>query len=133
MKILGTEIDLRKVDCDIYVVAGISDHITPWQACYLSTRLFGGKAEFVLSSSGHIQSIVNPPDNPKAKFYVNEDYDLDADDWLERARLVQGSWWDHWRTWVIPRSGSQKEAPGSLGSSKFPAGDPSPGRYVYQR
>ena len=133
MKILGTEIDLKQVNCDVFVIAGISDHITPWQACYQSTRLFGGAVKFVLSSSGHIQSIVNLPDNPKAKFYVHDDYALAADDWLEQATLKRGSWWEYWRSWVAPRSGSPKPAASKLGSSKHPAGDGAPGRYVYQR
>lgn len=133
MKILGTEIDLKQVNCDVFIIAGISDHITPWQACYLSTGLFGGAVKFVLSSSGHIQSIVNPPDNPKAKFYVHDDYNLAADDWLEQATLKKGSWWDYWRSWVAPRSGNPKPAASRLGSSKHPAGDTAPGRYVYQR
>jgi polyhydroxyalkanoate synthase len=133
MKILGTEIDMKKVDCPVYIIAGITDHITPWQACYLSTRLFGGKTKFVLSSSGHIQSIVNPPGNPKAKFYELDDYTLEADDWLERAKLKHGSWWEHWRAWIAPLSGAPRETPPRLGSTRYPAGDAAPGRYVYQR
>lgn len=133
MKILGTEIDLKQVDCDVFIMAGISDHITPWKACYQSTRLFGGATKFVLSSSGHIQSIVNTPDNPKAKFYVHDDYNLAAEDWLEHATLKRGSWWDYWRSWVAPRSGAPRPATAKLGSSKHPAGDAAPGRYVYQR
>jgi polyhydroxyalkanoate synthase len=133
MKILGTEIDLRQVNCDVFIIAGIGDHITPWQACYRSARLFGGAVKFVLSSSGHIQSIVNPPDNPKAKFYVHDDYALAAEDWLEQATLKRGSWWDYWRSWVAPRSGSPKPAGTKLGSTKHPAGDAAPGRYVHQR
>ena len=133
MKILGTEIDLKQVNCDVFIIAGISDHITPWQACYQSTRLFGGAVKFVLSSSGRIQSIVNPPDNPKAKFYVHDDYSLAAEDWLEQASLKRGSWWDYWRSWVAPRSGNPRPAAARLGSSRHPAGDAAPGRYVYQR
>ncbi len=133
MKILGTEIDLRQVDCDVFVVAGISDHIAPWKACYQSTRLFGGATKFVLSNTGHIQSIVNPPENPKAKFYVHDNYNLEAEDWLEHATLKRGSWWDYWRSWIAPRSGAPRPAGPSLGSTKHPAGDAAPGRYVYQR
>ena len=67
---LGTPVDLSKVDVDSYVVAGIADHLCPWQACYRSTQLLGGDIRFVLSTSGHIASMVNPPGNPKASFQI---------------------------------------------------------------
>ena len=67
---LGSPVDLSKVDVDSYVVAGIADHLCPWQSCYRSTQLLGGDVRFVLSTSGHIASMVNPPDNPKARFQV---------------------------------------------------------------
>src|SRR5215203_142541 len=65
LEVLGTPIDLGNVMCDAYVVAGSTDHIIPWTGAYQTTQLLGGETEFVLSSSGHIQAIVNPPDNPK--------------------------------------------------------------------
>src|SRR4029453_18040525 len=65
---LGSPVDLAKVDTDTYLVAGVADHLCPWQACYRSTQLLGGHTRFVLSSGGHIASMVNPPGNPKASF-----------------------------------------------------------------
>ena len=82
---LGTPIDMSKVTVPAYVVAGVTDHITPWQACYQSRNILRGKIDFVLSSSGHIQSIVNPPTNPKAKYFLNESLPDDAED-LARGR-----------------------------------------------
>lgn len=136
MNILGTPIDMKKVTCDTYVIAGITDHITPWKACYLSPRLLGGDCQFVLSSSGHIQSIVNPPTNKKAKFYTADDQShltMEPDEWLDKATKHDGSWWDHWLEWVGDRSGAKKAAPMTAGNDTYPAGDPAPGRYVYQR
>jgi polyhydroxyalkanoate synthase subunit PhaC len=133
LKILGGEIDLRQVDCDVFIAAGISDHIAPWQACYQGTRLFGGAVKFVLANSGHLPTLISPPDSPKAKFYVHDDYALAPEDWLEQATLKRGSWWAYWRSWIAPRSGSPQPAAAKLGSSKHPAGDAAPGRYVYQR
>lgn len=133
MKILGTEIELGQVDCDVFIVAGINDHIAPWQACFQGTRLFGGAVKFVLSAGGHIETMVNPPDSAPAKFYLHDDYALAADDWLEQATLKRGSWWDYWRSWIAPRSGSPRPAGAKLGSTKHPAGDAAPGRYVHQR
>lgn len=133
MKVLGSAIDLKKVDCDVFIVSGITDHITPWNACYLSTQMFGGNVRFVLSSSGHIQSIVNPPDNPKAKFYLHDDYSLSAQQWLKRAQLHDGSWWPYWLEWVDAHAGGLRSAPDNLGSGQYPPGDRAPGRYVHQR
>ena len=133
LKVLGTPIDMSKLAIDSYVVAGITDHITTWTACYESRKVLKGKMQFVLSSSGHVQSIVNPPGNPKAKYYLNDDLALSADKWLETATTHPGSWWDHWLKWYEAHGGDKRAAPASLGSEAYPAGDPAPGRYVHQR
>ncbi len=70
---LGSPVDLAGVDADAYVVAGTADHICPWQSCYRTTQLLGGPVRFVLSTSGHIAAIVNPPGNPKASFQHRAD------------------------------------------------------------
>jgi polyhydroxyalkanoate synthase len=66
--VMGAPIDLSRIDTDAYIVAGIADHITPWQNCYGTTQLLGGATRFVLSSSGHIAALVNPPGNAKASY-----------------------------------------------------------------
>jgi polyhydroxyalkanoate synthase len=133
LKVLGTPIDMSRVEIDSYVVAGMTDHITPWQACYESRRLLKGPMQFVLTSTGHIQSIVNPPDNPKARYYVNPDLSLSADQWLETATPTPGSWWEHWLQWYEQRGGGLRPAAAELGSERHPPLDPAPGRYVHQR
>jgi polyhydroxyalkanoate synthase len=133
LNVLGTPIDMSKLAIASYVVAGITDHITPWQACYESRRVLRGDMRFVLSSSGHIQSIVNPPGNPKARYYLNPDLSLNAEQWLEGATATPGSWWDDWMKWYEAHGGGLRDAPASLGSAKHPPGDPAPGRYVHQR
>jgi polyhydroxyalkanoate synthase len=130
---LGTPIDMSKVTVPAYVVAGVTDHITPWQACYQSRNILRGKIDFVLSSSGHIQSIVNPPANPKAKYFLNSAMPDDADSWLAGASEHSGSWWDHWSKWYAQHGDGEVPAPKTLGSVMHPAGDPAPGRYVHQR
>jgi polyhydroxyalkanoate synthase len=130
---LGTPIDMARVEVPAYVVAGITDHITPWQACYQSRNILRGKLDFVLSSSGHIQSIVNPPTNPKAKYFLNASLPDDPESWLAGATERTGSWWDHWSEWYRQHGGGEVAAPSTLGSASFPAGDPAPGRYVHQR
>jgi polyhydroxyalkanoate synthase len=133
IEVLGTPIDMSKVDVPAYVVAGVTDHITPWQACYQSRNILRGRIDFVLSSSGHIQSIVNPPTNPKAQYFLNDSMPDDPETWLASASEHAGSWWDHWSHWYRQHGDGEVDAPGSPGSEQFPAGDPAPGRYVHQR
>jgi polyhydroxyalkanoate synthase len=130
---LGTPIDMTKVNVPAYVVAGVTDHITPWQACYQSKNILRGKLDFVLSSSGHIQSIVNPPTNPKAKYFVTAALPDEAEAWLAGASEHAGSWWEHWSRWYAQHGGGEVPAPELVGSAMHPAGDPAPGRYVHQR
>ena len=129
-EILGTPIDLSEVHCDKYVVAGITDHITPWKGVFSTGRAFGGKTDFILSSSGHIQSLINPPGNPKAKFLLNPDLPENPEDWLGSAREVSGSWWDHWREWLAAHSGEMRGAPEVLGNNRYKQGVAAPGTYV---
>lgn len=128
--ILGETIDLGKVDIDAFIVGGVTDHITPWKACYRTTQMLTGKREFVLSNSGHIQAILNPPGNPKAKYFVNQNLPATADEWAAGASEVQGSWWERWGIWLGERSGEMVPAPKKLGSRKFQPMDPAPGTYV---
>ncbi|MEZ5530708.1 MAG: alpha/beta fold hydrolase [Porticoccaceae bacterium] len=131
MTVLDTKIDLRGLDCDKYVTAGLSDHITPWKICYKTTQFVGGDIKFVLSSSGHIQSLVNPPGNNKARYFSSTENPESADQWLEQAEQCSGSWWTDWSEWLKARSGERKTAPRSLGSRNHPSMEAAPGTYVY--
>ena len=132
MTVLGTPIDLGAVGCDAYVVGAQTDHIIPWPATYRTTQLLGGKSEFVLSSSGHIQAIVNPPGNDKSQYWTGRGTPPDDHAaWQQRATAHGGSWWDHWHTWLAKRSGSRRPAPATLGSDSHPPVDVAPGRYVH--
>jgi polyhydroxyalkanoate synthase len=133
LEVCGTPIDLKQVTCDFFCVAGTTDHITPWDSCYKSAHLFGGKCEFVLSNSGHIQSILNPPGNPKARYMTNTEMPLDPRAWQESSTKHTDSWWLHWQKWLAERSGKLRNAPNSLGNKKHPAGEAAPGTYVHER
>ncbi|MEX5667681.1 Poly(3-hydroxyalkanoate) polymerase subunit PhaC [Pseudomonas fluorescens] len=133
LEVCGTPIDLKQVTADIFSLAGTNDHITPWKSCYKSAQLFGGKVEFVLSSSGHIQSILNPPGNPKSRYMTSEEVAANADEWQENSTKHTDSWWLYWQTWQAERSGNLKKAPVKLGNKAYPAGEASPGTYVHER
>jgi len=132
LTVLGTPIDLSEVTCDKYVVAGMTDHITPWKGVYNSARTFGGETRFVLSSSGHIQSLINPPGNPKAKFFLNRELPANADAWLVGAKAEKDSWWDNWRAWLADHSGERRSAPACIGNARHPALAKAPGTYVLE-
>jgi len=127
----GTAINVGQIDADAYLVAGIADHITPWQNCYRSTQLLGGKSRFILSTSGHIAALVNPPGNPKARYQVNDSTPADAADWLKTAKTEQGSWWPDLLAWLGDRSGEQKPAPEELGGGGLRPIIEAPGTYVF--
>ena len=133
VELLGTPIDLRQAGNDLFVVGGMTDHICSWRAVYNGARLFGGRSEFVLNSSGHVQTLVCPPTNFKARYYVNPSMGDDPETWLKEATEQKGSWWDHWLEWLDKRSGDKREAPANLGSRRFPPLEPAPGKYVMEQ
>ena len=131
LTVLGTPVDLGKVTLDAYVVAGSTDHIVPWKTAYQTTQLLGGDTEFVLSSSGHIQAIVNPPGNPRSSYRTGGGAPpADAEVWLDGSETHGGSWWEHWAAWLSARSGDRQAARRQLGGAAHPPLDPAPGRYV---
>jgi polyhydroxyalkanoate synthase len=136
LRVLDTEIDLSRVTADVYAVGALTDHITPWEACYRTPQIFGGERTFVASSSGHIQAIVNPPGNAKARYFTRDmpvpAGDGDAKAWLAGATEQKGTWWTHWAEWLRARSGASRAAPVELGSRAHPPIAPAPGRYVHQ-
>ncbi|MNN99181.1 Poly-beta-hydroxybutyrate polymerase [compost metagenome] len=87
----------------------------------------------MLSNSGHIQSILNPPGNPKARYMTNSEPAENADEWQDNSNKHTDSWWVHWQNWLTERSGKLKKAPAILGNKNFPAGEAAPGTYVHER
>lgn len=131
VEFMGNVVDLSQVTQDAFMVAGVTDHITPWKACYRNVHLFGGDTEFILSNSGHIQSLLNPPGNPKSLYFVNSEKPHSADDWVAEASKVEGSWWPRWDAWLAERSGEMKDSPKSLGNKAHPPLTKAPGEYVF--
>jgi polyhydroxyalkanoate synthase len=131
LTVLGTPIDISAIEADTYLVAGIADHITPWQNCYRSTQLLGGKNRFVLSTSGHIAALVNPPDNPKARYQISQAAPADPAQWLRTAETQQGSWWPDLLAWLGDRCGPEKPAPDELGGAGLRPIVDAPGACVF--
>jgi polyhydroxyalkanoate synthase subunit PhaC len=132
MTVLGTPIDISRIACDTYVVGGLTDHITPWRTCYRTTQMVSGPTQFVLCSSGHIQTVVADPEHPRLGYFINPETPAEAEQWLAGAQRHEGSWWEHWTNWLAERSGEQIAAPQSAGTPRFPAKEPAPGTYVRQ-
>jgi polyhydroxyalkanoate synthase len=128
----GTRLQLEDVGADTYVLAAREDHIAPWRTSYQTTQLLrGSDVRFVLSSSGHIAGIVNPP-NPKSRHWTNDELPADPDDWVKDAAEHEGSWWSDWAAWIEARAGA-RQGPPPLGSQSYPALADAPGSYVHAR
>jgi polyhydroxyalkanoate synthase len=135
LEIGGLPIDLSNVQVGAYVVGGITDHITPWKACYGTARLLGPETTFVLANAGHLQSLINPPGGSKSFFLAAPAGVDDPLQWAEAAQATrqEGSWWPHWRAWIQARSGDLVAAPAKLGSRKHKPLGPAPGEYVREK
>ena len=131
VSMLGTPVDLGQLTTDAYVVAGVADHISPWQACYRSARLLGSaNIRFVLSSSGHIAALVNPPGNPRASYRLGGVDQPDPAAWADSAEQHKDSWWPDFVAWFAERGGEKKPAPAELGGAGMEPMEPAPGSYV---
>jgi polyhydroxyalkanoate synthase len=132
LHVLGSGVDLGAVDIDSYVVAGASDHIIPWQQAYRSTQLLGGSTRFVLSDSGHIQALVNPPGpESRRRYRVAGTNPPEPDAWLDQAVTRPGSWWPDYAEWLGERSGALRRPPRALGNRRYRALAAAPGSYVH--
>jgi polyhydroxyalkanoate synthase subunit PhaC len=133
LDVRGAPLDMRRVNLDSYVVAGATDHITPWQGCYNTAKLYGDRSTFVLANSGHIQSLLNPPGNSKTFFWAGAARQATAQGWLEHAAKHAGSWWPHWLEWIRARSGEMTPASAAPGNEEYPSLGDAPGRYVMEK
>lgn len=131
MSIRDVELDIGKIRCPVYITGGTTDHITPWQACYRSTQLFRGDATFILSTAGHIQSLINPPGSSKRRYMTNADTPADHNEWLQGAAEHSGSWWPHWIDWLRTLEARDRLARVAPGNQKYVPIRPAPGCYVF--
>jgi len=130
----GRHLDLSKVTLPVYELATREDHIAPARSVFTGARCFGGPVRFVLSGSGHIAGVVNPPAKRKYQFWTGVDpYDAESfDDWLEQAEETPGSWWPDWYAWLEAHSGGPVAAR-AVGGGIYPPIEPAPGTYVMMK
>ncbi len=136
LTIAGESIDLDRVTQPLYAVTAEDDHIAPWKQCYRIRKQINVTApvRFVLSTSGHILGIVNPPANPPKRAYwiAEPERNEHWEHWFDRAEKRPGTWWEDWTAWLNERTGDLVEAyPAS--NRKFPALDDAPGTYVLEK
>src|SRR5215813_709525 len=127
----GKKLVLSKIKQDVYILAAIEDHIAPWRSSYKSTQLFSGRTKFVLSSSGHIAGIVNPP-SKTAVHWTNPKLPADPEAWLLGATKHQETWWEDWARWMSERAGPRRDPP-AIGSKAHPPISDAPGTYVFAK
>jgi len=128
----GVPIDMRKIEVPLYQVSTKDDHIAPWKSTYQATQLYKGPVRFVLSASGHIAGIINPPAADKYPHWTNDKVPKTPDAWLESAARHEGSWWTDWQKWIKKHAGAKvdKRVPGT---GKLKALEDAPGSYVKTR
>ena len=132
-ELFGETLHLRDVDVPLCSVACETDHIAAWKDCYRGVQQMGSEDKmFILSQSGHIAGIVNPPSKDKYGHYTNEDLSLINEDWFASATFQKGSWWPRWENWLRPLSGAKVPAR-SPGDSGYEVLMDAPGSYVLRR
>ncbi|MEP3786821.1 class I poly(R)-hydroxyalkanoic acid synthase [Ascidiaceihabitans sp.] len=128
--LMGHHLVLDEVDVPLCAVACETDHIAPWKDSYRGVQKMGAKNKtFIMTQSGHIAGIVNPPSKKKYGHYTNQDMGLGHEDWLEGAEFHEGSWWPRWESWLKKRSGKQVAAR-VPGDASHPVLCDAPGTYV---
>jgi poly[(R)-3-hydroxyalkanoate] polymerase subunit PhaC len=133
MKVAGTRLDLGKVKVPIYNLATREDHIAPAKSVYLGGKFFGGPVKVVVSGSGHIAGVINPPSQQKYQYWTgSKQAGDDVDKWLADAKEHAGSWWPDWIQWLKERGDAEVKAR-QPGSGKLKAIEDAPGSYVKVR
>ncbi len=125
-------IDLSKIKTPVYWLSTKDDHIAPWQSTYKATQIYKGPKRFVLSASGHIAGVINPPDANKYCYWTNPKTPADADAFFEGAKQHDGSWWPDWQKWVKKYAGGEVDAR-VPGDGKLEPIEDAPGSYVNVR
>lgn len=131
LEIRGQQIDLGRIRQPLYAVGAVADHITPWRSTYCSAALIGAQVRYVLTASGHILGIINPPGGSAKQQYWAAPLPagVGAKDWLARQSPVAGSWWQDWSGWLAQHCGELRPAAGAP-HPDYPWLGQAPGEYV---
>ena len=129
----GVALDLGKIKVPTYVISTQEDHIAPWMSTYAATVLYGGPVRFVLSGSGHIAGVVNPPAAKKYGYWTNAKHPKNPETWLKNADQHKGSWWPDWDKWVKPHAGKKDVPARKPGDGKLKVLEAAPGSYAKVR
>ncbi|MEZ5675696.1 polyhydroxyalkanoate synthase [Thalassovita litoralis] len=130
IELMGDRLQIEDVDIPVCFIACETDHIAAWKDSYRGAQKMGSKNKtFILSESGHIAGIVNPPSKKKYGHYTNTDMSLSAEDWQSTGKYHAGSWWPRWEGWLAKRSGKMVPAR-QPGDSTHPVLCDAPGTYV---
>ncbi|HAR53003.1 MAG TPA: class I poly(R)-hydroxyalkanoic acid synthase, partial [Roseovarius nubinhibens] len=131
--LMGETLSVADVDVPLMAITCETDHIAAWRDCYRGVQKMGSKEKtFVVSESGHIAGIVNPPSKKKYGHYTNEDLSGSSEEWFQGATRNDGSWWPLWEAWIRKRSGKKTTAR-TPGSEEYPPICPAPGEYVRRK
>lgn len=126
----GVPIDLAAIKAPLYILASREDHIVPWKSAFRSKDIMGTSPRFVLAASGHVAGVINPPEKNKRSYWLNDNLDCDAIDWLAGAEERPGSWWPDWDDWLKRYSNGTVPALNEAGNVNHPVSESAPGRYV---
>ena len=130
LEVEGLRLSPANIKVPVFNVATREDHIAPALSVYESNQLFGGEAKFVLTGSGHIAGIVNPPSRNKYQVWINGDHSGDLDHWIATARELPGSWWPVWDEWLAEHRSGETVPARTPGGDHFTPIEDAPGRYV---
>ncbi|MGE0844817.1 MAG: PHA/PHB synthase family protein, partial [Flavobacteriaceae bacterium] len=129
MEVAGTRLDLKKCKIPIYNLATREDHIAPAKSVFVGSAAFGGEVTYVVSGSGHIAGVVNPPEKKKYQYWTGGKPEGDFDEWMAKSEEHPGSWWPHWHAWIESHD-ARKVPARKVGSDDHPPLEDAPGSYV---
>lgn len=128
----GVPIDLGKIKTPVYWLSTKDDHIAPWKSTYMATQIYQGPKRFVLSASGHIAGVINPPAANKYCYWTNAKTPADPEAYFAEATQHEGSWWPDWQKWIKKHAGSSVPAR-SPGEGGLKVIEDAPGSYAKVR
>ncbi len=133
LEICNTKIDISDIESPVFVIATKEDHISPAKTCYITTDLVSGPTEFILSESGHVLGVINPPAKNKYGYFTSEKLEKSYEEWKEKAKYTKGSWWNYWIEKIKLKSGETTENKFKYGSENYPIIEMAPGRFVLEK